>query len=144
MTDKTPALPEPPLDEQFDTQMEVERDPCGAWQAIQTLSAQLQEALDRADRAEKLQEEALAERDEMHKQNLDLCRQISGDAERRAHVRSLKDRATTAEAAIEGARKVIEGLAHSVENLHVKIGSPIRPAYNAALAWLSANPEVKG
>ena len=52
MTDKTPALPEPPLDEQFDTQMEVERNPCGAWQAIQTLSAQLSEALDRADRAE--------------------------------------------------------------------------------------------
>ena len=32
------------LDEEFDTQMEVERDPCGAWQAIQTLSAALDAA----------------------------------------------------------------------------------------------------
>lgn len=39
-----------PLDEQYDTQMEVERDPCGAWQAIQSLAAEsdrLRDALER-------------------------------------------------------------------------------------------------
>lgn len=66
MNDKTPALPEPqPLDEVYDTMMVVEMNPCGAWQAIQTLSAQLKhfgdlhereyrEALDRADRVERM------------------------------------------------------------------------------------------
>jgi hypothetical protein len=34
---------EAPLDEVFDTQREVERNPCGAWQAIQTLAARLAE-----------------------------------------------------------------------------------------------------
>lgn len=29
-----------PLDEQYDTQMEVSRDPCGAWMAIQSLAAE--------------------------------------------------------------------------------------------------------
>lgn len=33
-----------PLDEQYDTQMEVERDPCGAWMAIQSLAARLEKA----------------------------------------------------------------------------------------------------
>lgn len=31
------------LDEEFDTQIEVERNPCGAWMAIQTLSARVAE-----------------------------------------------------------------------------------------------------
>jgi hypothetical protein len=29
-----------PLDEKYDTQMEVERDPCGAWMAIHSLVAE--------------------------------------------------------------------------------------------------------
>jgi hypothetical protein len=33
-----------PLDEQYDTQMEVERDPCGAYMAIQSLTARAEEA----------------------------------------------------------------------------------------------------
>jgi chromosome segregation ATPase len=37
------AAMEAPLDEVFDTQREVERNPCGAWQAIQTLAARLAE-----------------------------------------------------------------------------------------------------
>jgi len=37
-TDTTPEAR--PLDEQYDTQMDVERNPCGAWQAIQTLAAE--------------------------------------------------------------------------------------------------------
>jgi hypothetical protein len=32
-----------PLDEEFDTMMEVQRNPCGAWQAIQTLTAERDE-----------------------------------------------------------------------------------------------------
>jgi hypothetical protein len=35
-------MPSRPLDEQFDTQMEVERNPCGAWQAIQTLADRIE------------------------------------------------------------------------------------------------------
>jgi hypothetical protein len=42
---------EAPLDEVFDTQLEVERNPCGAWEAIQTLAAQLAEAKRERDEA---------------------------------------------------------------------------------------------
>ena len=40
MTDTTDPTPERPLDEVYDTQRDVEQDPYGAWQAIQTLSAE--------------------------------------------------------------------------------------------------------
>ena len=46
--DLTPEAVERPLDEVFDTQRDVEQNPCGAWQAIQALSAALE-----AERAEK-------------------------------------------------------------------------------------------
>ena len=46
MTDQDTS-PERPLDEVYDTQQDVEQDPYGAWQAIQTLSAALE-----AERAE--------------------------------------------------------------------------------------------
>ena len=46
-TDTTPEAVERHLDEQYDTQMEVERDPCGAWQAIETLAAERDALRDR-------------------------------------------------------------------------------------------------
>jgi hypothetical protein len=58
-----------PLDEQFDTMMEVQRNPCGAWQAIQTLTEQLEAA--RADA-----KEAEAYADELAGDQVDLCRQL--------------------------------------------------------------------
>lgn len=58
----------------------------------------------------------------------------------------LHDRATTAEAALADARKVIEGPTDAVADLRVRNGSPIRPAYYAGIKWLSAHPakETKG
>jgi hypothetical protein len=46
-----------PLDEEFDTMMEVQRDPYGAWQAIQTLTEQLEAARADAKEAEAYAEE---------------------------------------------------------------------------------------
>lgn len=46
-----------PLDEEFDTMMEVERNPCGAWQAIQSLSEQLSASQDHAQKLWDLLEE---------------------------------------------------------------------------------------
>ncbi len=64
MTDE--ELVKRPLDEEFDTTMEVQRDPYGAWQAIQTLTEQLEAA-----RADAKEAEAYAE--ELEKQ-LNICR----------------------------------------------------------------------
>ena len=52
----TDDLVKRPLDEEFDTMMEVQRNPCGAWQAIQTLTEQLEAA-----RADAKEAEAYAE-----------------------------------------------------------------------------------
>ena len=141
---KTPALPEPqPLDEVYDTMMVVEMDPCGAWQAIQTLSAQLQEALDRADRAER-------DRDK------------SGRAWRDAF-ETMHQRAMRAETALDSARKVIEEARDVLANYADPtgytdcFGEPLtsgddphpgllaEEARYICDAWLSANKkEVKG
>lgn len=45
-----------PLDEEFDTQMDVERNPCGAWQAIQAQAAEITSLQARLAAAEKLAE----------------------------------------------------------------------------------------
>jgi chromosome segregation ATPase len=58
-----------PLDEEFDTMMEVQRDPYGAWQAIQTLTEQLEAA-----RADAKEAEAYAE--ELEGDLTELCRQL--------------------------------------------------------------------
>lgn len=50
-----------PLDEQYDTQMEVERDPCGAFMAIQTLLARAEKAEAERDIARRAFAEALKE-----------------------------------------------------------------------------------
>jgi hypothetical protein len=61
MTDE--ELVKRPLDEEFDTMMEVQRDPYGAWQAIQTLTEQLEAARADAKEAEAYAEELEKERD---------------------------------------------------------------------------------
>lgn len=49
-----PTQADAPLDEQFDTQMEVERDPCGAFMAIQALTARAEAAEAERDAMKKL------------------------------------------------------------------------------------------
>jgi hypothetical protein len=50
--DLTPEAVERPLDEAYDTMIEVERNPYGAWLAIQSLSAALATERARAEAAE--------------------------------------------------------------------------------------------
>lgn len=61
-----------PLDEEFDTMMEVQRNPCGAWQAIQTLTEQLEAARADAKEAEAYAEELEAKLAEVEKERDEL------------------------------------------------------------------------
>jgi hypothetical protein len=60
--------------------------------------------------------EAESERDEMHKQNLGLCRQVAGQSEIRAHINMLEARATTAEARLKQAVDVMRPFAETAEH----------------------------
>ena len=78
-TDTSPEAVERPLDEVYDTQRDVEQDPCGAWQAIQALSAE-RDAL----KAENARLEAWQYAAFMVHSNLDL--DIEGHPEARAAI----------------------------------------------------------
>lgn len=58
-----------------------------------------------------------------------------------ASIEAIASYVSDLEARLEKARKVIDALASSVEDLRVQNGSPIRPAYNAARAWMEQNDE---
>ena len=101
MTDQDPTAPEAveqSLDEAFDTQRDVEQNPCGAWQAIQALSAALE-----------------AERHNcvtiLNDANYDYNRKTNSLIERHAQqITDLKARAEYAEAKLKGAVGVMRDL----------------------------------
>ena len=151
MTDtKPPALPEP-VAWRYDIQYGPEGEANYAWvyrgtemiatmkthnaAEIVALATQLSEVLGRADRAEKLAEE-----------NFTLAVRNGKDA------REWRSRATTAEAALEGARKVIEPFGRLAKNYSgagpsdavFAKGCVYVHDLRKADQWLSANPEVKG
>lgn len=128
MTDKTPALPEPVA--RYDASMimwlidgnALVPSPHGRYVLYFDHVAQLSEALDRADRAEKLAEE-----------NFAIAVRNGKDA------REWRDRATTAEAALEGARKVIEPFSEAEIPTSWRDKFALEDHLRAARQWLSAN-----
>jgi hypothetical protein len=115
---------------------------------LYTASA-LQEALDRADRAETGRDSLAARLATAY----EVKAECNDDANRE------RRRATTAEAALEGAREVIKPFAEasiSMDAMAVHFGAELRGddykpktgfthgQLRAARQWLSANPEVKG
>jgi hypothetical protein len=87
-----------PLDEVFDTQREVERNPCGAWQAIQS----------QADRIEKLEAKLVNIEGELLRRvkHAEDCKKAagSGTSQRREHYRmhALSE-------ALGAVRKIVKG-----------------------------------
>lgn len=183
MTDKTPALPEPVA---YQYRWKID----GEWVDWRVADASqkhpaltnheerplypataLQEALDRADRAEALAEklklEAQIHAGEARCANstiAEIYQVVSGRTGEPGNwngAEPVKRYVATAEAALEGARKVIEAADRLNEQAaHVALGgsiqqmnihgaakelAPLVNAYDHARAeWLSANPEVKG
>ena len=100
--DLTPEAVERPLDEVFDTQRDVEQNPCGAWQAIQALSTALEADRARADAAEARERALLTTYDEDRKALVENT--------------SLRSRLKAAEAKLKEAVDAATGLADWIEH----------------------------